>query len=88
MAKDLAEHFDKAMEETMKRFTPQKIADATPVLNAFKFHLLEEYVAESLSAHSYHERRLKQIDRMMASIDYDLGPDGEEPAPPQQEPKK
>ena len=77
MAKDLNEHFEKAMEETMKRFTPQKIADAMPVLNAFRFHLLEEYVAESMSAQNYHERRLKQIDRMMANIQYDLGPDGE-----------
>jgi len=79
MAKDLNEHFDKAMAETMKRFTPQNIADAMPVLNAFRFHLLEGYVAESMSAHSYHERRLKQIDRMMASIDYDLDKNGEEP---------
>ena len=49
-----------------------------PVLNAFKFHMLESFAAQAASSLNYYEKRHKKIDRMMGDIDYDLGPDGEQ----------
>jgi hypothetical protein len=67
-----------ARAEAESRFTRKEIDAARLLMNAFEFHLLDVFAKAVASSLKYLDSRQKKVDRYMADLDYDLGPDGEE----------
>ncbi len=71
-------HLKDARAQAESRFTQSQCDKAKPLLDAFEFHILDILTASIQSSMRHFDGRQKKIDKQIAGLEYDLGPDGKE----------
>ena len=81
MAFEADHHAAEAREWAEDRFTPEQVAAAKPIMDAFEFKILDIDLRSLESSLAYYDKRTTKTERAIGKVEFDLGPDGSEIVP-------